>query len=220
MSRIMSFAVSIAAVASLLLSPYSEAAPPPKPRSQVGRYQLVVGPNSVYVIDTATAHCWSRGLDGRWVHLGTPFDPQQKRTPAPLSLKLPNEPVEMTILQRRSKPIPGAEDRIFLQVEDITAGQVLLSVRADEGEVLLDDTSIKPGKVARFTVADKTFYVRLRELTNVLLGSNDFGVFEVWSNPPPVEAVSEDEGGDEKSGATEDSSIKDADTEDESESSA
>lgn len=218
MSRIMSFAVCLA-VASLLLSVTSQAAPPPKQRTQVGRYQLVVGHHVIYVIDTATAHCWCRGPDGGWVDLGTPFDRQPKRTPAPLSLKLPDEPVELTILQRRSKPIPGSEDRIFLQVGDITAGQVLLSVRGDEGEVLLDDTSVKTGKVAKFTVADKTFYVRLRELTNVLLGSNDFGVFEVWSNPPPVDVASEDEGGDEKSDAREGPATKDADAAGESESS-
>jgi len=183
---------------------------------QVGRYQLVAGLHGrVYVIDTATAQCWSRGPDGRWIDLGNPFDAQRKRKPAPLSLKLPAEPVELTILQRRSKAIPGSEDRILLQLGDITVGQVLLSVRSDHGKLLLDDTSVEPGEVAKFTVADKTFYIRLRELTNVLLGTNDFGVFEIWSNPPPVEPAGKDDGGDEKTGVSEEPAIEEAGAKDE-----
>jgi len=199
------------AATSLLLAAYSEAAPPPKQRMQIGRYQLVAGSGfAIFVIDTATAQCWSRGPDGRWVDLGNPLDPQPEQTPKPLSLKLSGEPVELTILQRRSKAIPGSEDRILLRLGDITAGQVLMSVRSDDGEVLLDDTSVEPGEVAKFTVADKTFYIRLRELTNVLLGTNDFGVFEIWSNPPPVETASEVDGGDDKPGVSEDPAIEDA----------
>jgi len=220
MSRILFLATCVVVITTHRLSTYCEAAAPPKQRMQVGRYQLVVGQhNIVYVIDTATAQCWSRGPDLRWTDMGKPFDPKPGRTPKPLTLKLPTEPVELTVLQRRSKVIPGSEDRITLQLGDITAGQVLLSVRSDEGETLLDDTSVKPGEVVEFTVADRTFYIRLRELTNVLLGSNDFGVFEIWSKPPPVEPASEDDGADEKPDDSQDPVIEDADAESESKSS-
>lgn len=212
MSRIMSLVMCVAVINGLLLSTYCEAAAPPKQRMQVGRYQLVVGQNGyIYVIDTATAQCWIRSPDLRWTDMGKPFDPKPRRTPKPLTLKLPNEPVELTILQRRSKPIPGSEARILLQIGDITAGQVLLSVRSDDGEVLLDDTSVKPGEMAKFAVGDKTFYIRLHELTNVLLGDNDFGVFEIWSNSPPVQPASEGDGGSEKPGDSDDPIVEDAD---------
>ena len=216
MSRILSLAACVV-ISSLALSAYCEAAAPPKQRLQVGRYQMVVGPHgSVYVIDTATAQCWSRSPALRWPDMGEPWDPKRKQTPKkPLSFKLPDEPVELTVLQRRSKPIPGSENRISLRLGDITAGQVILSVRSDEDEVLLDDTSVKPGEATKFAVADKAFYIRLRELTNVLLGDNDFGVFEIWSKPPPVEPAGEDGGG-EKPSDTQDPASKEADAESES----
>lgn len=217
MSRILSLATCVV-VSSLLLSAYSEAAAPPKQRLQVGRYQMVVGQyGAIYVIDTATAQCWSRSPDLHWTDLGKPWDPKPRPTPKkPLALKLPNEPVELTVLQRRSKAIPGSENRILLRLGDITAGQVILSVRSDEDEVLLDDTSVKPGEVAKFAVADKVFYVRLRDLTNVLLGDNDFGILEVWPPPPPIEPAGDDDDGAEKPGDSQDPATEDADAETES----
>ncbi len=110
--------------------------------------------------------------------------PQRERQRSPLSLKLPAERVELTAVQRCSKAIPGSEDRLLVQLGDITAGQVLLSIRSDDGEVILDDTSVKQGDVVKFSVGGRTYYIRVRELTNVLLG-DDFGVFEVSSSPPP-----------------------------------
>jgi hypothetical protein len=102
MSRILSMATCVVVTTAVQLSAYCEAAAPPKQRMQVGRYQMVVGPHGyVYVIDTATGQCWNRSPDLRWTDMGKPWDPKPRPTPKkPLILKLPNEPVELTVLQR------------------------------------------------------------------------------------------------------------------------
>lgn len=44
----------------------------------------------------------------------------------------------------------------------------------------------------------------------VLIGTNDFGVFEIWSHPPPVEPANEDDRGDPKPNAGRDAASQDA----------
>ena len=73
---------------------------------------------------------------------------------------------ELTIKQRKSKLVPGTNLRI--SVDDITAGQVLISITNGSNVVL--DKSLKLGDVAAFTIDGETQYVRVRQLTNLLIG--------------------------------------------------
>ena len=106
-----------------------------------------------------------------------------KRPAGPVRLKLAEKIVKLTILQRGSKPIPGSDGRVFVGLGDITAGQVLLSVTTDAGDVLLDDTSLRPGDAVEFHVGKKPFTLTVRALNNFLVG-DDFGVVEISAGSP------------------------------------
>lgn len=101
---------------------------------------------------------------------------------------------ELTIKQRKSKLVPGTNLRI--SIDDITAGQVLISI-TDGSNVVLDK-SLKLGDVAAFTIDGETQYVRVRQLTNLLIGE-DFAVLEVASkqehftkDAPKIQPADED----------------------------
>ena len=170
------------------------ATPPLNEQPQVGRYQMVTAYGTIYVIDTATGQCWSQEARGRWIDEGNPTKPQKVAAKSPPSLVLPRAVVSLTLKQRSSKAIPGSDERIFLQVDDITGGQVLISVRDDEGKTVLDDVSAKQGEVVSFKVEAKTYFVRVKELQNFLVG-NDIAVLEVATDRDafqPAEAPEED----------------------------
>ena len=97
-------------------------------------------------------------------------------------LALPNEPVRMTVLQRHTKAIPGSQEQVQLSLDDITGGQVLLSIRGPGGKIV-DTVSVKNGDVVPFAVGRHEYYLRVVELRNFLTG-DDFGVFEISAEPP------------------------------------
>jgi hypothetical protein len=167
------------------------------------RFQLTVSEGVLYVMDTATGECWSKSVRGKsWTNHGSPVpDREEPKEEKPLSLELPNDVVTITIRQRRSRPIPGSDNRIRINLDDITGGQVIMSISDDRGEVLLEEASLKPGEVVTFEVNDKAYFARVKELTNVLIGT-DIAVIEVAADrdafpahvPKPKSA---EEGGDE-----------------------
>lgn len=164
------------------------AAPQDEKHSSKGRYQLVAGNDgTVYVIDTTSGQCWSRTKDGKWVDAGNPVKGEVKsQRDAPPTLRLPKDSVQITVQQRQAKPIPGSRERILLHLGDITEGQALLSVKTDQGRILLDDRSVREGDVVEFQVEKKKYAIRVRQLRNLLLG-DDFGVFEISSSQPAQE---------------------------------
>ena len=100
---------------------------------------------------------------------------------APLTLTLPDERVELTIKRRRSKPIPGSDGRIIIALDDITGGQVVVSVKSDDGDVLLDDVSMEQGGVVTFQVGEEEYFCHVKELKNFLTGQ-DIAIVEVASS--------------------------------------
>ena len=97
-------------------------------------------------------------------------------------LALPNDPVRLTVLQRHTKVIPGSQEQVQLSLDDITGGQVLLSIRGPDGKIV-DAVSAREGDVIRFAVGRQEYYLRVVELRNFLTG-DDFGVFEISAEPP------------------------------------
>ena len=158
-----------------------------------GRYQLTVADNLLYVIDTTTGQCWSKRVTSKsWTDHGSPVPKQPEEVAEePLSLNLPSDLVSLTIKQRRSRTIPGSGNRIRVNLDDITGGQVIISIVGDGDVVLLEETSLKPGKVAAFELDEQEYFVRIKEMTNVLIGT-DLAIVEIASHPdkfPKEEAV-------------------------------
>ena len=99
------------------------------------------------------------------------------------TLRLPADPLEMTILQRQTRAIPGSGKRVLIRLGDVTGGQVLLTIHTNHNTVLLDTRSVKPGDVVPFDVGEQRFFLSVTDLRNFLTG-DDFGVFEVSATRP------------------------------------
>ena len=155
-----------------------------------GRYQMSTTAHGMIVVfDTISGQCWSKVPGGKWVDEGNPFVPPVVQQAAkPVSLALPTEPLELAIKQRQSKIIPGSSERIRISIDDITAQQVLVSIHDREGNTILDDVSLNEAEIVGFKVNDKQFFVRIKELKNVLFGT-DFATLELVSDKskfPPI----------------------------------
>ena len=160
---------------------------------EVGRYQVSAAEGILYVIDSTSGQVWSK-RGQVWFDEGSPIKARRKRASAEkeqskLELNLPQAIVSISLEQRRAKPIPGSNDRIKLYLGDITEGQSLLSIKADQDQTLLDDVSVSVGKILEFKLNQKTYYVYVRELRNILVGT-DFGIFEISTVRPEVKPPS------------------------------
>jgi hypothetical protein len=150
---------------------------PPTPNGEIGRYQLMSTPSGLlFLVDTTNGQCWSRSLDGQWHDAGNPTKKKAKKTeraeskPTP-SLKLPEKSVEMTVVQREERAIPGSEGTVRLRLGDVTDGQAFLEVVTSD-ETLLPRKSIRAGDSVEFSVDKKKFTVRVVELRNILIGDD------------------------------------------------
>jgi hypothetical protein len=166
-------------------------APPEDIDGKVGRYQLMSGAGGeldlrIYLIDTATGQCWSKSDDGSWVDEGNPVSGKTPSRAASMCLSLPDDKIEVKINQRGSKSVPIVKGEIRLALDDISRGQVMLSVRNGEGDELLERKSVKQGDVHSFKFDGQDVYVRVAELQNYLIGE-DYGVFELSGSDPRVE---------------------------------
>ena len=151
-------------------------------RPEIGRYQLRAAGSRLFLLDTATGHCWSKTPDGRWRDEGNPVSGAVDRTArqeshAPPKLGLSGSP-EMTIVQREERAIPGSDGSIRIRLGDITEGQVLLAIVTADDEYLLETTSVEQGEEVEFSVGDKRYVVQVAELRNVVLG-DDFATIAI-----------------------------------------
>ena len=149
----------------------------------VDRYHYVrIAETHVFRIDSASGQYWSRTPEGTWHYEGNLLqasaDEQEQRVKADPTLKLPEELVEMTVMQREEKIIPGSDKSVRIRLGDITEGQVLLSVVTADGEYLLQRTSVEQGDELRFDVGKDEFLIRVVELRNILIG-DDFAKITV-----------------------------------------
>jgi hypothetical protein len=156
--------------------------------SQVGRYQLVrVSDAHLFLIDTATGHCWSWTPAGKWRDDGNPTRASdesltRKGARSAPKLDLPMESVEMTVVQREERSIPGSDGSVRVRLGDITEGQVLLSIGTDDDHKLLEWTSVAQGDTVRFSVGKQNYTARIEELRNVLIG-DDFAKITITKAP-------------------------------------
>ncbi|MBI3468560.1 MAG: hypothetical protein HY000_36625 [Planctomycetes bacterium] len=178
-------AIALAGVDRLALAQVSSSRTETK---EIGRYQLVrVSEMRIFLIDTATGQCWSRTPDADWRDEGNPTrtaDRKRSRQgdrPA-ASLDLPEESVEMIVVQREERSIPGSDGSVRIRLGDITEGQVLMSVVTDEEDYLLETTSVSQGDTVQFSVGRQKYAAHIEELRNVLIG-DDFAKITVTQAP-------------------------------------
>ncbi len=81
----------------------------------------------------------------------------------------------VTVKQRRTKRILGGAR---LSIDDVTGGQVLVTVRDRNDKKLIDQKSMKLGDACEFDLDGSRYRLRINQLTNVLIGT-DFAVFEI-----------------------------------------
>jgi hypothetical protein len=124
-----------------------------------------------------------------------PPAPPQELTPPPASV-LPQLPIELVVKQRTTTPAPGSEGAVQVTIDDITRGQVMVSLAGKTGEPLLAPTSLHEGESASFDLGGKTYHVTLEDLHNELIG-DDSAILVIDDQPPeksssqtpPVEAT-------------------------------
>ena len=85
-------------------------------------------------------------------------------------------PVEMTVKQRSTTSVSGSNLR--LTVDDITRGQVMVSLADANGVTVLATTSLKEGHSAAFALGGDEYQITLRGLDNELVG-DDFATFVI-----------------------------------------
>ena len=123
--------------------------------------------------------------------LGCSQAPPRPGTPAP-PLALPEGGAEFAHYQRTTDPIPGSGGRILLTIDDITRGQVMVSISTDAGEPLLGPLSVWNGESIGFAVNGHEYTLTLQDLRNQLIGE-DQAVFRISSGRPAAPGLAEHE---------------------------
>ena len=100
----------------------------------------------------------------------------QAKNSVPDRLDFPWEKARMTIHQRASKKLRGEDGFLRVQLGDITAGEVPVTIFGPNNEVVVDTTAMQQGDTLPVPLARRGYVLRLDRLVNLPLG-DDFGVF-------------------------------------------
>jgi hypothetical protein len=96
-------------------------------------------------------------------------------TPAPRPDQAPELaglPVEMTVRQRTTTPVPGSGDDLRLTIDDVTRNQVMVSLATRAGATVLATISLSPGGSADFSYGDGRYAVQLKSLSKKVFGQD------------------------------------------------
>ncbi len=114
--------------------------------------------------------------------LGCPaVSPPVPPAPAPkpvVQKSIAGLPVSLTVKQRSTTPIPNSLPPLSLTIDDITRGQVLVTLADGDGKSVLASTSLDEGKSTRFTYGDNAYTLTLTRLDNALVGE-DFASIKI-----------------------------------------
>lgn len=91
-------------------------------------------------------------------------------------------PVEMTVQQRTTAPVTGTREELRLTIDDITHGQVMVSLATKDGAPVMAPVSMQPGSSAPFTHRGASLVVTCKRIENRLIGQ-DWGTFVFASVP-------------------------------------
>lgn len=96
--------------------------------------------------------------------------------------------VEFSVSQRSTTPLPKSDDKLLLTLDDITTGQVLVTLSWDDGRTVVATRSVRENDIVVFTVSKHTYKLKLKDLRNVLIGE-DTAVFRLWPATGEVERI-------------------------------
>lgn len=74
--------------------------------------------------------------------------------------------------QRTATPLPGSRGFVEVVLDDITGGQVRLSLRTVAGRTLAEERSVSVGDAVEFEFGGESFAIRVERLTNHLIGQD------------------------------------------------
>ena len=94
--------------------------------------------------------------------------------------KLNPDPLQITVVQRGAQDIPGLQGQAQVRIDDITNGQVLLTLADGKGGPLVAPTPVRESDVMPFKIGGQEFFLHVRKLENELLG-DDYAVFDISS---------------------------------------
>ena len=97
-------------------------------------------------------------------------------SPPPIRL---DSAVEFSASQRTTTPLPESDGKLVLTLDDITAGQVLVTLSWHDGKPVVATRSVRQGEIVTVTVNSHTYKLKLEKLTNVLIGE-DAALFRLW----------------------------------------
>lgn len=95
---------------------------------------------------------------------------------APIALSWP---VEFTVSQRSTTPLPGSNERVLITIDDITMGQVMTTLSWQDGTTVVTTRSLRQNDIVTFTISNHTYRIKLKRLTNLLV-EEDSATFQLW----------------------------------------
>lgn len=90
-------------------------------------------------------------------------------------LKIPQRGIDISLVQRHSKQIEGYQSNLNIAIDDITAGQTVLSL--SDSEIFLQQ-SIQEGDTLKFSFDGVAYIIGCKKLINHLLGE-DNAIFSI-----------------------------------------
>lgn len=91
---------------------------------------------------------------------------------------LPDSIATMRVYQRRAEEIPGSDGTLTLQIDDITNGQVMVTVTPRRGKTLIAREPVRPGIGLPLVVDGSPYVLGCTKLVNLLIG-DDHGEFVI-----------------------------------------
>lgn len=102
---------------------------------------------------------------------------EQTPNPGTKASQFADPPISMTVKQRSTTAVPGAGDALRLTIDDITRGQVIVSLSAKDGSAVLSQVSLSMHGTARFKYGNGEYVLRLTKLYNALIGEDHASFF-------------------------------------------
>lgn len=127
-----------------------------------------------------------------------------RATTATPDFNLADLPTEMTVKQRSTVVVPGSDGELLLTADDITRGQVMVSLSTASSDSVLPPRSMRSDDAVPFKFGKSTYTLTLKQLNNalvgedvatfVILGSSDTILTEEEKIERLIEAVAELQG--------------------------
>lgn len=121
---------------------------------------------------------------------GSSANPTQQPAPEKSQPAISGLPISLPLKQRSTVEVPGTDGELSLTIDDITHGQVMVTlVRRKEANVL-GPISLKLGESAPFRFENSDYSIKVAQLDNQLIGDDEatFSITDATSH-----TISEDE---------------------------